>query len=936
MAGKPNREDANAVRLFGLGFGRIGLVSEHPTAEHRRLNDSAARRADWKNWGPYLAERAWGTVREDYSANGDAWNHFPHDHARSRAYRWNEDGIAGYCNRFQNLCMSLALWNERDPFLKERLFGLANEEGNHGEDVKEYYYYLDGVPSHAFMRMLYKYPQVEYPYDLLYRENRRRSRAEPEFELIDALREAFSEGRYFDIFVDYAKAGEEDILCRITVCNRGPDPAPLHILPQIWFRNTWSWGHNHERPVLDVDSSTVLRVQHRRLGERRWYLDDQPQRPALLFTENETNFERLFGVANAGAFVKDGIHEAVVAGRQEKVNPNQHGTKAAAHYHAMIEPGGSLAVRTRLTPDSLSNPFGDFDSIVERRMAETDEFYRSIQGAGLHEDERRVQRQAYAGILWTKQFYHFSVELWLDGDPAGPKPPPARRHGRNAEWQHVYNLDVLSVPDKWEYPWFAAWDTAFHCIVLARIDPEWAKRQLVLLLREWYMHPSGTLPAYEWDFSDANPPVHAHAALRVYEISRELTGEADTQFLEEVFHKLLLNFTWWVNRKDPEGRNAFQGGFLGLDNIGVFDRSRPNLGEGRRLEQADGTAWMGMFCLDMLAIALELSRTRPAYEAIATKFFEHFVAISHAINGFAGEIGMWDPVDGFYYDVLRVKGGAPEHLKVRSFVGLIPLFATLAIEPDTLERLPHFRRRLEWYMRYRSTVAGNLCLMTEPGSQGRRLLALADRDKLLAILPRVLDASQFLSEFGLRSMSRGLLQDPFFYDGNRVAYEPAESASPIYGGNSNWRGPIWFPVNYLMIEALREFHRYYGSTMTVELPRWSGHQATLEEAAAEIAGRLTGIFLRNPSGHRPVLGGITLFQSDPHWRDLVPFFEYFHGENGSGLGASHQTGWTALVGELIHWRHEWSTLQPENEPARPPVDSSPLSFATLSKSADEP
>jgi Glycosyl hydrolase family 63 C-terminal domain len=904
-------------------------VPEHSTAEHRRLSDSAARRADWKSWGPYLAERAWGTVREDYSAHGDAWNHFSHDHARSRAYRWNEDGLAGYCNRFQNVCLSLGLWNERDPFLKERLFGLANEEGNHGEDVKEYYYYLDGVPSHAFMRMLYKYPQVEYPYRLLYEENRLRGRADPEFELIDALGDSFAQGRYFDVFVDYAKAGEEDILCRIVAYNRGPEPAPLHILPQLWFRNTWSWGHHAGRPVLEAASPSVVRTHHRHLGERFWYVDVDPHAPDLLFTENETNFERLFGVPNAGPFVKDAFHEAIVGGRADKVNPARNGTKGAAHYRGIVAPGGFLTVRTRFSGAALDNPFADFDSIFERRIAETDEFYHAIQPQGLDPDLRRVQRQAFAGLLWTKQFYHYSVELWLDGDPAGPEPATARRHGRNAGWQHVYNLDVLSVPDKWEYPWFAAWDTAFHCIVLARLDPEWAKRQVILLLREWYMHPSGQLPAYEWDFSDANPPVHAHAARRVYEIARELTGKADTQFLEEVFHKLLLNFTWWVNRKDPEGRNAFQGGFLGLDNIGVFDRSRPNLGEGRRLEQADGTAWMGMFCLDMLAIALELSHTRPAYEAIATKFFEHFVAISHAINGFEGEIGMWDKTDGFYYDVLRVKGGSAQHLKVRSFVGLIPLFATLAIEPGTLEHLPHFRRRVEWYIRYRSILAGNLCLMLEPGEGGCRMLALADRAKLEAILPRVLDPSQFLSDFGLRSMSRGLLAEPFVYDGNRVAYEPGESASPIYGGNSNWRGPIWFPVNYLMIEALREYHRYYGSTLTVEMPRWSGRKVTLDVAAAEITDRLTRIFLRDSTGRRPVFGKPGLFHSDPHWCDLIPFYEYFHGDNGAGLGASHQTGWTALVAELIERNHALSAARTVEPATTLPVGATALASAKL-------
>jgi hypothetical protein len=873
-------------------------VPDPPTAEHRRLSDSAARRADWKNWGPYLAERAWGTVREDYSPNGAAWDYFPHDHARSRAYRWNEDGLAGFCNRFQNLCMALALWNGRDPFLKERLFGLANEEGNHGEDVKEYYDYQDGVPSHAYMRMLYKYPQVEYPYGRLLAENRRRSRAEREFELVDALGESLAAGRYFDVVVEYAKADPEDILCRVTAHNRGPEPAELHILPHAWYRNTWSWGYGNHRHDLWREGVTAIRTRHRHIGDRWWYLDDRPHRPGLLFTENETNRYRLYGLRDAEPYVKDGFHEAVVNGKSDRVNPAARGSKAAGHYRAVIEPGGSMTVRTRLADGPRDDPFGPFDAIVDVRLAEADAFYRAIQPPGLDDDRRKVQRAAYAGLLWSKQFYHYSIELWLEGDPAGPPPPSSRLQGRNSGWGHVYNLDVLSVPDKWEYPWFAAWDTAFHCIVLARVDPEWAKRQIVLLLREWYMHPSGQLPAYEWDFSDANPPVHAHAALRVYEIESETTGRADTDFLEEVFHKLLLNFTWWVNRKDPEGRNAFQGGFLGLDNIGVFDRSRPDLPDGRRLEQADGTAWMGLFCLDMLAIALELSRIRPAYEAIATKFFEHFLAISHAINGIA-EIGLWDPVDRFYYDVIRVEGGPPEHLKVRSFVGLTPLFAALIIEPGTLERLPHFRRRMEWYLKYRPTLCGNLQLMTQPGEGGTRLLTLADREKLESVVRRLLDPAQFLSDYGLRSISRALADEPYVFDGARVAYEPGESSSPIYGGNSNWRGPIWFPVNYLMVQALREYHRYYGSSLTVELPRGGAKRITLDQAADEIARRLVRIFLRGPDGRRPVLGNVALFQSDPHWRDLVPFHEYFHGDDGSGLGASHQTGWTALVAELI-------------------------------------
>jgi hypothetical protein len=878
---------------------QLGLVGA--TAEHRRLADSAARRADWKHWGPYVSGRAWGTVREDYSPTGDAWSSFPHDHARSRAYRWNEDGLAGVCNRFQNLCLGLALWNGRDPILKERLFGLTNDEGNHGEDVKEYYFHLDNVPSHAYMRMLYKYPQVAFPYTDLVERSRRRSRLEPEFELVDAIGEALREGRYFDVFVEYAKAGPEDILCRVTAINRGPEAAPLHVLPQAWFRNTWGWGHDPRRPELRADGPGCVRVEHRHLGERRWYVDTAPVAPGLLFTENDTNAERLFGVPNPSPYVKDGFHEYLVNKKEDCVNPARRGTKAAAHYEGTLGPGGRRVVRWRFCDRPLDDPFGDFEAVVDRRAAEADEFYDAIQPPGLGDDERLVQRQAYSGLLWSKQFYHYSVELWLDGDPAGPPPPAGRESGRNGGWRHAYCLDVLSVPDTWEYPWFAAWDTAFHCIPLARLDPEWARRQLVLLLREWYMHPGGQLPAYEWDFGDVNPPVHAHAARRVYEIGREVEGRADTDFLEEVFLKLLLNFTWWVNRKDPDGRNAFQGGFLGLDNIGVFDRSRPALPGGRRLEQVDGTAWMGMFCLDMLAIALELSRTRPAYEAMATKFFEHFVAIAHAINGICGQVGMWHEADGFYYDVVREPGGAPEHLRIRSLVGLVPLLAALAIEPGTFERLPRFRRRVEWYLKYRPTLAGNACLLTRPGADGHVLMAVADRAKLERILPRVFDRDQFLSDFGVRSMSRGLLAEPYVCYGAAVAYEPGESSTPMYGGNSNWRGPVWFPVNYLLIEALRAYHRYFGEALRVELPRGSARQVTLGETADDLASRLVRIFLKDErrGGRRPVLGDNELFQADPRWRDHVPFFEYFHGEHGAGLGASHQTGWTALVSELV-------------------------------------
>ncbi|HMB05586.1 MAG TPA: glucosidase [Isosphaeraceae bacterium] len=879
-------------------------MPQGPTAEHRRLAESQARRADWKNWGPYVAERAWGTVREDYSPDGDAWNSFPHDHARSRAYRWNEDGLAGFCNRFQNLCMAIALWNGRDPILKERLFGLSGPEGNHGEDVKEYYYYLDATPTHSFLRMLYKYPQVEFPYARLIEENARRDRSDREFELFDAIGDAFRAGRYFDVFIEYAKVDQEDILCRVTAINRGPEPAPLHVLPHVWFRNSWSWGYSPDRPELRGERGAAVRVRHKHLGERWWYADVRPHAPELRFTENETNHERLFGVPCPSPYVKDAFHEAVIHGRADRVNPDRRGTKAAAHYRATVGPGEAFVVRTRLADRRLDDPFDGSDATFDLRRREADEFYNAVQKPGLTDDERHVQRQALAGLLWSKQFYHYSVELWLRGDPAGPPPPDERTRERNADWGHFTALDVLSVPDKWEYPWFAAWDLAFHCIPLARVDPEWAKRQLVLLLREWYMHPNGQLPAYEWDFGDVNPPVHAHAARRIYEIERAQTGRGDAEFLEEVFHKLLLYFTWWVNRKDAEGKNAFQGGFLGMDNIGLFDRSRPpDWPGGGRLEQADGTAWMGRFCLGMLAIALELSRTRPAYEAMATKFFEHFVAIAQAINGICGKVGMWNEADRFYYDVIRRPEGAPQHLRVRSVVGLVPLFGTLAIAPDIWERLPRFRRRVAWYLKYRPVLASHACLLTEPGAGGYRLMTIVDRAKLEAVLARVLDPAQFLSDYGLRSLSKEHAAAPYECHGQMVAYEPAESSSPIYGGNSNWRGPIWFPVNYALIQALREYHRYFGATLRVELPAGSGRRMDLGEVADELSRRLVRLFLQDESrgGRRPVFGDNLVFQADPHWRDHIPFHEYFHGDNGAGLGASHQTGWTALVAELIGW-----------------------------------
>ena len=879
-------------------------MPEFQTAEHRRLADSEARRADWKHWGPYLSERAWGTVREDYSATGAAWDYFPHDHARSRTYRWNEDGLAGICNRFQNMCLAVALWNERDPILKERLFGLSGSEGNHGEDVKELYYYLDSTPTHSYMKMLYRYPQEEFPYAELVAENRRRGRSAPEYDLVDALRDAFEAGRYFDVTVEYAKAGQEDILCRITAVNRGSEPAPLHILPHLWYRNTWSWGYDRTRPELHAVKPDAVYAPERHLGDRWWYVDAAQGSVPLLFAENETNSERLFGSPNLTPYVKDGINEAVVNGDAARVNPDHKGTKVAAHFQTTVPPGEAFTVRVRFSDVEHNQPFTGFDAIFEQRRAEADEFYAAVQHPNLAEDERQVQRQALAGLMWTKQFYHYSVELWLAGDPSQPPPPESRKQGRNADWMHLYNLDVLSMPDTWEYPWYAAWDLAFHTLPIALLDPEWARRQLILPLREWYMHPNGQLPAYEWALSDVNPPVHAWATWQVYQIIRQTTGEADTVFLEKVFHKLLLNFTWWVNRKDPEGKNVFQGGFLGLDNIGVFDRSAP-LPTGGHIDQADGTAWMAMYCLNMLGIALELARTKPAYEDVASKFFEHFVYIAAAISKLGeGDAGLWDEADGFYYDALHLPDGSFVPLKVRSFVGLIPLFAVETLDPDLLDTLPRFKQRMNWFIEYRPHLIDNICPLTKPGEEDRRLIALVKKPQLERILKRMLDPDEFLSEYGLRSLSRYHAEHPYQFkaDGqaHTVGYEPAESTTSLFGGNSNWRGPVWFPVNYLMIEALRKFHHYYGDSLLVEYPTGSGQQATLHQISVDISRRLSRLFLRDEAnkGRRPAFGGEPLFDN-PLWRDQILFHEYFHGDNGAGLGASHQTGWTALVANLI-------------------------------------
>ncbi len=876
------------------------------TAEHRRLADSEARSADWKKWGPYLSERAWGTVREDYSAEGDAWGYFPHDHARSRVYRWNEDGLGGFSNRLQNICLSVALWNEQDAILKERLFGLTSPQGNHGEDVKEIYFYLDSTPTHSYAKMLYKYPQVAFPYEQLIQENQSRSRLEPEYELIDALGDTFNEGRYFDVIIEYAKTDEvdqEDIFCRISVINRGPDPAPIHVLPHIWFRNTWSWGYGRPKPELRALDDGTIYTNHHHLGERWWYArghgssNPEPDIAPLLFCENETNYQRLFNTPNSSPYPKDSINAAVVHGESSQINPERRGTKAAAHFQTIIQPGESYSIQVRFSDKEQDKAFDDFDRVFAQRIHEADEFYAEIQNPDLTEDEQNVQRQAFAGLMWGKQFYHYGVEQWLNGDPSSPPPSEMRKLGRNADWTHLYNLDVISMPDKWEYPWYAVWDLAFHTLPIAMIDPEWAKRQIILLLREWYMHPNGQIPAYEWSFGDVNPPVHAWAAWRVYKIARNSTGEADTDFLERVFQKLLLNFTWWVNRKDADGNNVFQGGFLGLDNIGVFDRSAPLPGNAH-LEQADGTAWMGMYCLNMLAIAIELARTRPAYEDMATKFFEHFIYIANAIN-----TALWDEEAGFYFDALHYADGRHIPLEIHSFVGLIPLFAVETLESDLLEMLPRFKRRMEWFIHNRPHLIENVASLSQPGAGGRRLLSLMGQEKLTRVLGHMLAEDKFLSNFGLRSLSKEHAEYPFLFDSDgqihTVRYQPGESPTGMFGGNSNWRGPIWFPVNYLMIEALQKYHHYFGDDLVVELPSDPAEFLALDEVASELSHRLIKIFLLDEHGRRAVYGDNPIFQNDPHWRDHILFYEYFHGDTGAGLGASHQTGWTALVAKLI-------------------------------------
>jgi hypothetical protein len=874
-------------------------------AERDRLEADARRVVNWKRWGPYLSERQWATVREDYSPQGTVWDYFPHDHARSRAYRWGEDGLLGIADRQCRLCFALALWNGRDPFLKERLFGLAGPEGNHGEDVKECYYYLDSTPTHSYMRALYKYPQAEFPYARLVEENRHRRRHEPEFELTDAG--LFDGNRYFDLFVEYAKAGPEDLLIRITACNRGPQAASLHLLPTLWYRNTWIWGCRHDgcwiRPSLRAVGDGALQGEHVDFGRHHLVAGPAPDGriPALLFTENETNSRKLFGVENRTPYVKDAFHDYVVHGAIGAVNPRQEGTKAAALYRLEVSAGGQATLRLRLATQALApgTCLGEeFEELFAERMREADAFYADLLPAASTAQERGVLRQAYAGLLWSKQFYHYIVRDWLDGDPEQPTPPAGRLSGRNADWPHVYNRDVVSMPDKWEYPWYAAWDLAFHMIPFAGIDPEFAKQQLVLFLREWYMHPNGQLPAYEYNLGDVNPPVHAWACWRVFKMTGA-RGERDRVFLSRCFQKLLINFTWWVNRKDLEGRNLFAGGFLGLDNIGVFDRSRP-LPTGGSLEQADGTAWMAFFCATMLSISLELARENPATEDMASKFFEHFIAIADAINRHGGT-GLWNEEDGFYYDQLRVDGRTVP-LRIRSLVGLIPLLAVEVLDDDTIRSLAGFRRRLDWFLANRSDLHSQIsyCPYLE-SHEGHchRLLAIPSREKLERVLRYLLDEREFLSPHGIRSVSAVHRERPYVFrvDGRdyRVDYEPAESATALFGGNSNWRGPVWFPINYLLIEALERYHHFYGDGLRVECPTGSGTLMNLEEVARELSARLARIFLPDERGRRPCHGEDPRYADDPHWRDLLLFHEYFHGDTGRGLGASHQTGWTALV-----------------------------------------
>jgi Mannosylglycerate hydrolase MGH1-like glycoside hydrolase domain/Glycosyl hydrolase family 63 C-terminal domain len=873
----------------------------------------------WRRWGPYLSDRQWGTVREDYSPNGDAWEYLSHDQARSRAYRWGEDAIGGFGDDQLLLCLGLALWNGKDPILKERLFGLTNAEGNHGEDVKELYYYLDGTPTHSYMRMLYKYPQSAFPYTQLVEENRRRGKDHPEFELIDTG--VFAENRYFDVEIEYAKADPDDILMQVTIHNRAREAASLHVLPQLWARNTWAWKADSMRPRLLARGGGGISIDHPSMPPMRLICDGQPE---MLFCDNETNVRRLFGAQAEGQYYKDGINDYVVNGDHDAVNPARLGTKAAAHYQMDMPARGTTRLRLRLMGDGSDADFDNFDGILRQRRAEADEFYAALQRDIADPEMRLVHRQAIAGMLWTKQFYYIDIPEWLDGDPLLPPPPEARQHGRNADWRHLNNADILSMPDKWEYPWYAAWDLAFHGVILAEVDPQYAKRQLLLLTRDWYMHPNGQLPAYEWAFGDVNPPVHAWAAWRIYEIDRERSGgRADRAFLERVFHRLMLNFTWWVNRKDVEGHNIFQGGFLGLDNIGIFDRSAP-LPTGGTINQSDGTAWMAMYTLNLMRIALELALEDRVYEDIASKFFEHFLYIAGAMTNIGGDgIGLWDEADEFFYDVLHLPGGERVPLRLRSMVGLIPMFAVEVLDASVFARLPAFRARSLWFLEHRPQLAQLVSRWHDPSAGDKHLLSLLRGHRMKRLLSRMLDETEFLSDYGVRSLSKFYKNNPYVFEhaGNRISvhYVPATCKSDIFGGNSNWRGPIWFPVNYLLIESLQRFYSYYGDDFRVECPVGSGNLLHLGEVAAELSRRLCRLFLRDQAGRRALFGDSPIEQADPDFHDNLLFYEFFDGDTGKGLGAAHQTGWTALVALLLRMCHTPPTAQPVETGAPQPV-----------------
>ncbi|GDY01587.1 glucosidase [Planctomycetota bacterium] len=876
--------------------------------ERQRLHEDARREFNWKRWGPYLSERQWGTVREDYSADGSCWDYFSHDHARSRAYRWGEDGLLGITDRQCRLCFSIALWNGKDPILKERLFGLTGNQGNHGEDVKEEYFYLDSTPTHSWLRGLYKYPQARFPYEQLVDEAKRRSFGDPEFELVDTG--VFAEQRYFDVNVDYAKAGPDDILIRITVHNRGDEDAPLHLLPQLWFRNTWSWGREGEgywpRGEIRAAGERTLHAESEGLGNFTLDIDAVDGKfHGALFTENESNHRVLWNETNGPQYAKDAFHEHVVNGETSATNPLLRGTKAAFHCEVMVKAHSSHEIRLRLRNDgSSTQPFGaDFSRTIAMREREADAFYAQVLSPRLSVQERQVQRQAYAGLCWSKQYYYFDVGVWLEGDPSQPPPPPQRREGRNQDWTNLYNRDVVSMPDKWEYPWYAAWDLAFHMLPFARIDPQFAKDQLILLLREWYMAPNGQLPAYEFNFSDVNPPVHAWACWRVYKMTGP-RGKRDRVFLARTFHKLLLNFTWWVNRKDLHGKHVFGGGFLGLDNIGVFDRSKP-MPDGGYLEQADGTAWMAFYCSTMLCIALELAQEDPSYEDVASKFFEHFVAITHAMNTLGGT-GLWDPQDGFYYDQVHLRGET-NRLRIRSMVGLIPMFAVGILDAEQLENVQGFHKRMQWFLENESDLALHVTSHSrkseDPAQVQDVLLSIPSKEQLLLLLRYLLDENEFLSPFGVRSVSAVHRDQPFVFsvDGveHRVDYTPGESRTSLFGGNSNWRGPVWLPVNFLLIESLERYGHFYGDELKVECPTGSGSYLTLSKVAEELAARVARPFAADAEGQRPFAGGDRRFADDDGWRDLVLFHEYFHGDTGRGCGASHQTGWTALVAQCL-------------------------------------